>query len=269
MFPAALGCLLLLTGCLSDSILEVPLQDVDIIKLYSSATDTEYRIYVSLPVTYRTTTDSFPVLYQLDGNTTTGFTVHNAQTLADEGLIIQPIVVSLDYENSNRRERDYTPTFVERFEESGHADAFYAFLTTELIPHINSKYRTDTTFGNTLKGHSLGGLFASYALFRYHSHSSAFHHYIIESPSWWWDNGYILSLEQEYALHQSLPPANVYVSVGQLEQGPMKLFFRIMEEKFQEHGISNLHYTFEEIENATHLDTRNNRNGLNYIFRSQ
>jgi predicted alpha/beta superfamily hydrolase len=61
------------------------------------------------------------------------------------------------------RARDFTPTRTSGDPNSGGAPAFLDFLEHELIPFIDRTYRTNTS-DRGLLGHSLGGLFALYAL---------------------------------------------------------------------------------------------------------
>jgi len=61
------------------------------------------------------------------------------------------------------RARDFTPTKTSGDPNSGGAPAFLDFLEHELIPLIDRTYRTSTS-DRGLLGHSLGGLFAIYAL---------------------------------------------------------------------------------------------------------
>jgi pimeloyl-ACP methyl ester carboxylesterase len=85
--------------------------------------------------------------------------------------------------------RDMTPTPVAGFrvppeaENAGGADKFLAFLTNELIPHLDSTYRT--TPMRVLIGHSLGGLFALHALAQ---KPQVFMGYVVMEPASWWNN---------------------------------------------------------------------------------
>jgi predicted alpha/beta superfamily hydrolase len=63
------------------------------------------------------------------------------------------------------RARDFTPTKTSGDPNSGGAPAFLDFLEHELMPFIDRTYRTNTS-DRGLLGHSLGGLFAIYALER-------------------------------------------------------------------------------------------------------
>jgi hypothetical protein len=104
------------------------------------------------------------------------------------------IIVGIGYPASStidwtrNRFRDMTPTHVQGFNPSGKADNFISFIKKELYPYIENNYRVDTT-DRCYFGHSLGGLVGSYILIE---HPELFNHYILGSPSYWWDDKEIM-----------------------------------------------------------------------------
>ena len=128
-----------------------------------------YRIY--LPDSYAWATDRrYPVLYVLDGDLEFLHTAVSVGYLAAHGEIPEMIVVGLD---STVRVRDFTQTdWAEAWVGGGGADNFKRFLSTELIPTIEQKYRTDGF--RVLSGHSAGGQFVLFCLT---SEPSLFHAY--------------------------------------------------------------------------------------------
>lgn len=109
-------------------------------------------IWVYTPPDYHQSTDSFPVLYLLDGGKHFSYVRELVAYLSDfeQPFISRMIVVAIPNVD---RGRDLTP--------AKGADKFLAFLETELVPYINSHYRTHPY--RILTGHSLAGLFAIYA----------------------------------------------------------------------------------------------------------
>ncbi len=107
------------------------------------------------------------------------------------------ILVGIGYPNESehlvKRDRDYLPTHNVISKLSGGADKFYCFLVNNLKPHIENKYRVNKEV-SVLAGDSYSGLFALYALFQF---PNAFSHYIIGSPSIYWDNRSILKYEDK------------------------------------------------------------------------
>lgn len=118
---------------------------VDSIK--SVQADTTYNLRVYLPNGYDAT-KAYPIIYALDGDT-------NFSTIATQmdSLKIKAIVVAVG--RNDLRTRDYNLPG---------AYTYYKFLTLDLIPYIEAKYKV-TAEKRTLEGHSFGGMFVGIALF--------------------------------------------------------------------------------------------------------
>jgi predicted alpha/beta superfamily hydrolase len=128
-----------------------------------------YRISVSLPAAYDTGDARFPVVYVLDGDWYFGLAASTVRLLEAVQEMPPVIIVSIGYggdisHQRARRVREFTPGPVEGLEGSGHAGEFFDALQKQLLPAIESRYRTNGD--RTLVGHSLGGLFATYAMTR-------------------------------------------------------------------------------------------------------
>lgn len=158
--------------------------------LQSTVLKEERVFHVLVPEAYKPgSNDKYDVLYVTDGD-------GNAKTISAiqefthaENYMPQTIIVALL--NTNR-ERDMTPSATEQAAGSGGADKFLAFFKNELVPHINKNY--PTSGNNILYGHSLGGLFAMYALVK---EPQLFNSYLAVDPSFWWDNLYMNKLATE------------------------------------------------------------------------
>lgn len=148
----------------------------------------ETRVYdVSLPAQYEQHAGRrYPVLVVLDGEFEHEAAASVARFYATMAQLPPLIVVGV--RNTNRM-RDFTPTPVAGFrvppeaEAAGGADKFLAFLSDELLPHLDKTYRT--TPMRVLVGHSLGGLFAVYALAQ---KPQVFMGYVVMEPAVWWNN---------------------------------------------------------------------------------
>jgi predicted alpha/beta superfamily hydrolase len=196
--------------------------------LRSQANGIEYQIDVALPRGYATSQKRYPVIYTLDGNVF--FPVLAASYRLTASLLpTELIVVGIGYpaseyggwsrENGASRARDYTPRPAKQpggiSAGAGGAPAFLRFLRAELIPFIDSAYRT-VPGDRGLWGHSYGGLFGAYVL----THEpDLFQKYAIGSPALWWDNEAGLKWEAEYAATHTELPARVYMYIGELEDG--------------------------------------------------
>lgn len=187
--------------------------------LYSSNTQQDYKIYIHLPASYSRSDTTYPVFYELDADIAFGISSETSTLLSFRKEMPEVILVGIAYgaypgQEGNNRGRDYSPTAVAGSPTSGGAENFFRFIRDELIPVIDSKYRTNP-IDRTLSGASFAGLFSLYVLFE---HPGVFNRYKISSPNLRWDNGVIFEYEKKYSEKHSDLPANVFLSVGDVEQ---------------------------------------------------
>lgn len=174
-------------------------------RMYSAFVKDSFSIFVDLPKGYdRNKNKSYPTLYLLDANAYQDIVIHAARLLRKENKMADMILVGIGYKNvrvmDSLRNRDYTfPKAMpaDSFPISGGADNFLTFIEKELIPDIDTRYRTDAT-NRTIMGHSLGGYFA---LFAYDIESQRedkfFKNYVAASPSLAYGNEYIVKQFQQ------------------------------------------------------------------------
>ncbi len=220
--------------------------------LFSVNTQQEYKIYIHLPTSYSTHDTTYPVMYGLDADIGFGSAAEMSTLLPVRNEMPELILVGIAYgaypgQEGNNRTRDFTPTNVPEYPYSGGAEKFLRFIRDELIPVIDTKYRTNPT-DRTLSGASLGGLFSLYVLFE---HPGIFNRYKISSPSLWWDDGTTFDLEKKYAENHTDLPARVFLSVGDVEgtADSWKKMVQVLEER----NYSNLKLTSMIFEDAPHL----------------
>lgn len=153
------------------------LADVESSEFHSRFTGHDYHIYVSLPASYRQGDRRYPVLYVPDADelflgTRAANSIMGLGNMLEEFIVVGVPLKSAGVEDwIRKRDFDFTPTEVEEWNNSqakqyggevhsGGAALFLRTLKEELIPVIESKYRTTSDRG--LVGYSLGGLFATY-----------------------------------------------------------------------------------------------------------
>jgi uncharacterized protein len=146
-------------------------------------------ITISKPEDYDDSTDRYPVLYLLDGESNFEFTAAIVHFLAENDRIPRMVVVGIDSGDSPQRTHDLTPPSQVEIENrfspgNGGADTFVAFISGELLPYIEKNYRTRPY--RILVGHSFGGLFAIHTLA---TRPTLFNAYIAIDPSAGWNNG--------------------------------------------------------------------------------
>jgi hypothetical protein len=188
-------------------------------RITSSIVGQEYDLYVDLPGNYQDTSKTFPVLYLLDAQWDFPLVTSIYGQQYYDGFIPAAIIVGITWGGRNPnhdslRARDLTPTNNKQLPQSGNAIKFLAFIKNELIPFIESRYRT-TKDDRTLMGSSFGGLFTLYALFH---ESKLFNRYVLTSPALGWDNEAIYTDEKKYADNESQFPVKLFMAVGELEE---------------------------------------------------
>ena len=139
---------------------------------------------VSLPADYASTTDRLPVIYTLDGGIDNGNRFSRMVTITQEQGVRAVLIGIGGYA---RRETDY------RLPGAG---SFYAFVTTELIPYIESRYRIDPAT-RTLAGHSYGGFFTVMALLEDRPASRYFENFISQDIATFDQETLLFAMEQE------------------------------------------------------------------------
>jgi predicted alpha/beta superfamily hydrolase len=228
-----------------------------------------YEMQVSLPKNYFTQdTLHFPVLYILDGRTS--FTLMNSirGSLEFGREINDMIIVAID-DSSNTdadwagsRYTDFTPSvnlqsdtlwskimnLPEGKMKSGGADKFLNTLEKQVIPYIDSHFKTTDDRG--ISGHSLGGLLTGYCLLK---KPYLFKRYGINSPSLWWNNSEMLQLEGYFAGQNKELYAKVFLSVGGSEDVMMLTPFHAFTNAIKSRNYKGLSMTEKVFEEETHL----------------
>jgi len=212
----------------------------------SKHTGRTYRITISLPYAYSkpgvkggafdNAPAAWPVVYLLDANWFFGMVTDTVRAMAWCGRTTEAIVVGIGYsENADpqetfreamaRRENDFTPVRSEVIEKemtegirrpvyTGDAGNFLKFIKDELTPQVEKEFRADPS-KRILAGHSLGGLFAAFALFE---GPDLFNTFIIGSPYLAYGDKFTFKHEEAFAQKHKKLPANVYLFAGELEE---------------------------------------------------
>lgn len=217
--------------------------------IYSESVNDTFRILVSLPDNYSLNEQKYPVLYVLDGDIAFGMAASIARYLQIGDNIPELIIVgigygSIDKSAGEKRKRDYRPT------SANGAENFLSFLEEELIPHIDSNYRT-VPDDRTINGYSIGGLFGLYSLF---TKPEIFSRYILGSPSLSWDEYSIFKYEENSPGKISDKKINIFISVGS-EESDEKYFNPIdnLVTQMQERKYSGVKLEAKVFDGSTHL----------------
>lgn len=212
----------------------------------SAILDEDLRISVYLPRSYNRTTDSkYDVLYLLDGGANLLHTAGSQYFLAGYRQMPELIIVGI---HSNNRDRDYTPSAVDKFPSSGGAKPFRRFLTQELFEFVNENYRV--TAKKYLSGHSYGGLFAIDTLT---TNPAMFDAYFTFSPSLRWNNNKVLN-NMIKKLEDNELNGYLYVNIGD-EGLKLKKPILILHEALKQHAVEGFRWKVDWLENENHSTT--------------
>ena len=165
----------------------------------------------------------FPVLYVLDGDAWFGVAVEIAKMREYETLP-PPLIVAVGYPShfffdAEGRTFDFTPPNSNDADSKqegmrvGGASQFLSFLNETLKPWVRANYRINPA-AQTLFGHSFGGLFVLYAMFKA---PESFDTYLAASPSIGFSKYAVLKGETEFEGDAARKGIRVLVTVGGLE----------------------------------------------------
>jgi predicted alpha/beta superfamily hydrolase len=222
-FPKALSAFLLLllpAGLHAQDRFERAVHIGQVDSILSATLEENRPFLVYTPPSYGDTTAApqrYPVLYLLDGDAHFHSVSGLLQILGTgvNGTYVVPEMIVVAIPNTDRT-RDLTPTHTEigfdgepfpQFETSGGGPAFLTFLKEELIPHIESEYRTMPY--RVFVGHSFGGITTLDALYTI---PETFNAYVAIDPSLWWDNRVLLLKARDYFSTARLEGRTLYVA---------------------------------------------------------
>lgn len=203
------------------------LKDTEVRTIRARALQRDYEIFVSLPDSYHAAPRRrFPVLFVTDADYAFPLVRSIARRVGNRAQGLEEfILVGLSYAVGDTpefsRRRDYTPTpNGEKTRDPsgrppvfGEAEAYRRFLAEELMPFVAATYRTDTN-RSIYAGHSYGGLFGLHVLL---TEPKIFSHYIIGSPSLWFDQKVMFARERAYAEANRELKANVLLAIASYE----------------------------------------------------
>ena len=228
---------------------EANLHNTQTIYFNSEEVADSFLIFISVPDGYKDNDKNYPVLYVLDGDIAYGMAASIARYLQIGGNIPELIIVGIGYGSvdksvGKKRSRDYRPA------QTSGAENFLDFLRDELIPFVDSNFRT-IPGDRTINGYSIGGLFALYALF---NKPETFSRYIAGSPYLIWDNFSIFKYEEDSPEKIGNSEIKLFVSVGS-EEPDDKYFYPIdsMVTRIQERAYTGLTLETKVFDGSTHL----------------
>ncbi len=193
------------------------LHGTQVIPISSKHTGKAHELVVILPASYSANPEKkYPVLYYIDAYWDTPLLVSTYGNLIFDKETPEFIMVGLSYPSTanygEERMADLTYSVAPGI-RSGKGDAYLKFLTQEVAPLIESKFRGEKT-DRVISGSSLGGLFALGAAYK---EPGFFAGHIAISPAVLWDNNALAKMDQAYAKDNKALKARMFISYGTAE----------------------------------------------------
>ncbi|MDQ6812933.1 MAG: alpha/beta hydrolase-fold protein [Bacteroidota bacterium] len=233
----------------------------EVVTMYSTILKEDRKVYIHRPkLDLADTNKRFPVLYLMDGENHFELLSQYVDYLSRPDVSAVPKIIVVGIPNT-KRVRDLTPTHsilnyegkpdtTARYKSSGGSEIFLEFLKKELMPFIDNNYKTQQY--NLFAGHSLGGISSINCLL---THPNMFDAYIAVSPSFWWDNEYLLKLTENKLKSSSTLNKKLFYCDG--NEGGSNSFFHNGLLKFDSiiagKKIVGLNYKYNYYPNEMHM----------------
>jgi uncharacterized protein len=250
------GVLTSCAGKLSQDVIDTK---TDHFTWHSKYVKDSFDIYVSLPDNYANNDSAFHTIYYMDANLKSGKTYRNKiYSYRQQQQPFNAISVGVGHFGNYRelRRRDLVTPFVKAANDSlvsdeanfGHCEAFYQFLQYELLPFIEKKYRCNKE--RSFVGHSLGGLFAFYCLFK---KDHLFKNHVALSPALWINYSNIYEFEKKYYAQSDTLNATLYLCTGTQERlNKILEGGRAMKDYLEKRKYAGLNFVYREFEGESH-----------------
>lgn len=236
----------------------------EIVTIHSKVLNEDRKIYIHCPKPDSTNLDNrFPVVYLMDGENHFELLAQYADYLSRPDVLAIPKIIIVGIPNTKRR-RDLTPTVSitnylgkpdtsNWMNPSGGNEDFLKFINTELIPAIDKNYKTKPY--KILAGHSFGGLSSINCML---THPDMFDAYIAVSPSFYWDNRYLLKLTDKILKKSSVLNKKLFYSNGNEGEDEVKpSFFHTdvltFDSLITSKKLIALDYTYKYYPTVTHM----------------
>jgi hypothetical protein len=241
--------------------------------LYSEIIEEDKEYWVHLPMNYENSKNRYPVLYITDGDEHFHLAAGTTEFMSSQYVIPELIVVAIFHKDRNH---DLTPTHslknLDGFESdgakvSGGGEKLLQFIEKELIPKIESTYRTAPY--RIFAGHSLGGLLAVYA---YLNHNQLFNTFISMDPALTWDNHYCERILKNSTYQSPGLKSKLYISsahnapYGERDESPFRLSHNSFSEILKSKQVENTKHDYFENRNHLTVPYKSLYAGLAYAF---
>ncbi|WP_154224001.1 alpha/beta hydrolase-fold protein [Marinicella rhabdoformis] len=216
----------------------------------SAMLDKSHELLIYTPPSYDyNKSQSFPVLYVVDGD----YNFHYLTGLIElwsnlSAFMPEMVVVGISGGDTQSYRKSAKPPLEPKSGkgDAGHADVMLDALKKEIMPFVQQTYRVNDF--EILGGHSIGGLFVTYAAVH---EPQMFDRFIAVSPSLWWQNEIMKDHVAEVLTQNPKLPVHLYMTLAN-EKGMGVHGFVEMIESQRRNGFD---FKFKQFPDETHGST--------------
>lgn len=190
----------------------------EIVTLHSNILNEDRKLLIYAP---EKSEKRYQVIYVLDADNHFNQMVEYSKYLSRQDVYAIPPLIVVGITNTDRN-RDLTPSHSildyfgkadtsgkSPYKNSGGNEQFFQFIQKELLPYVNSNYKTLPY--SIFAGHSFGALTVINCLI---NHPDLFNAYIAASPSFWWDQKFLLKVADKKLKTTTVLPKTLFFSDG-------------------------------------------------------
>ena len=204
--------------------------------------DTREVLIYKPPSYYSNPDANFPVLYMVDADYNFHYVTGLIELLSGiSEFIPEMIVVGVSGKGTTTYRENSKPPF--DVKDKGNADVTVDYIEKELMPFIETNYKSNGY--KILSGHSIGGLFVTYAMI---NHNHLFDSFIAISSSLWWEDEAVKVNTQESFKKKATLNASYYISLANEKGMGVHGFL----EMIQYHGPRSMKIKFKYLPDESH-----------------
>lgn len=251
----------------------------EVVTIHSDILNEDRRILIYAPKDSANPEKKYPVIYVLDADNHFAQMEEYSKYLSRQDVFVIPPLIVVGIANTDRN-RDLTPshsnvdysgkpdtTADAPYKNSGGNEHFFKFIQKELIPYVNSNYKTQPY--RIFAGHSFGALTTINCLINY---PDMFDAYLAVSPSFWWDQKFLLKVADKKLKAGSTLLKTLFLSDGNEDSSSPGSPFHTDVLKFdsllKKRNIKGLDFEYMPYPNESHMTVpiKSYYDGLRFIY---
>jgi predicted alpha/beta superfamily hydrolase len=228
------------------------------VQVDSKVYDKSRELFISLPQDYNDSAKTYPVMYILFPRITFGRAKSAAEYLEGNNGIPGLILVGIGSEDTWN---EMFPFPLDRKPTAGGGDKFMSYIKTEVIPFVESNYRTDSL--RILTGFSNSAMFANYVMIH---EPDLFKSFILSSPMIGWGDDYVLKETIEFFSNIQSFDKTVYMIYGDKDYDNVTIPMPRLETFLKDKAPKDFKWKIDVLENEGHVPYVDIYNGLVFTF---